>query len=37
MLPGAGQVCYVDIDDTLKATHGYQKQSAGYGYTGVKG
>ena len=37
MLPGAGQVCYVDIDDTVKATHGYRKQGAGYGYTGVKG
>ena len=28
---------YVDIDDTIKATHGYAKQGAGYGYTGVKG
>ena len=37
ILPGADQVCYVDIDDTIKATHGYQKQGAGYGYTGVKG
>src|SRR5665811_2020421 len=32
VLPGADQVCYVDIDDTIKATHGYQKQGAGYGY-----
>ena len=32
ILPGAGQVCYVDIDDTIKATYGYQKQGAGYGY-----
>ena len=37
ILPGADQVCYVDIDDTIKATHGYQKQGAGYGHTGVKG
>ena len=37
ILPGADQVCYVDIDDTIKATHGYAKQGAGYGYTGVKG
>jgi hypothetical protein len=37
ILPGAGQACYLDIDDTIKATHGYQKQGAGYGYTGVKG
>ena len=36
-LPGADQACYVDIDDTIKATHGYAKQGAGYGYTGVKG
>jgi hypothetical protein len=28
---------YVDVDDTIKATHGSQKQGAGYGYTGVKG
>jgi Transposase DDE domain group 1 len=37
ILPGAGQGCYVDIDDTIKATHGHAKQGAGYGYTGVKG
>jgi Transposase DDE domain group 1 len=37
ILPGVDQVCYVDIDDTIKATHGYHKQGAGYGYTGVKG
>jgi Transposase DDE domain group 1 len=37
ILPGVDQVCYVDIDDTIKATHGYAKQGAGYGYTGVKG
>jgi len=37
ILPGADQGCYVDIDDTIKATHGYAKQGAGYGYTGVKG
>jgi len=37
LLPGADQGCYLDIDDTIKATHGYAKQGAGYGYTGVKG
>jgi hypothetical protein len=37
ILPGAEQVCYVDVDDTVKATHGYTKQGAGYGYTRVKG
>jgi hypothetical protein len=33
ILPGADQSVYVDIDDTIKATHGYAKQGAGYGYT----
>lgn len=37
ILPDAEQVVYLDVDDTIKATHGYQKQGAGYGYTGVKG
>ena len=37
MLPGARQVAYVDIDDTVRETYGYAKQGAGYGYTGVKG
>ena len=31
------QVAYLDIDDTIKATYGYQKQGAGYGYSKVKG
>jgi hypothetical protein len=26
----------LDIDDTVRATFGYAKQGAGYGYTGVK-
>jgi DDE family transposase len=30
-------VVYVDVDDTVRATFGYAKQGAGYGYTGVKG
>jgi hypothetical protein len=37
LLPGADRVAYVDVDDTVRATHGYAKQGAGYGYTGVKG
>jgi hypothetical protein len=37
ILPGAGQGVFVDLDDTIKATHGYQKQGVGYGYTKVKG
>jgi hypothetical protein len=37
VLRDAGTVTYLDIDDTIKATHGYAKQGAGYGYSGVKG
>ncbi len=37
LLPAAGAVAFVDIDDTVKQTYGYTKQGAGYGYTGVKG
>jgi hypothetical protein len=37
LLPGADQVAYVDIDDTIRRTHGYAKQGAGYGYSKVKG
>jgi hypothetical protein len=37
LLSGAEQVSYVDLDDTMRETHGYAKQGAGYGYTKVKG
>jgi hypothetical protein len=37
LLPDAGQIAYLDIDDTIRATYGYAKQGAGYGYSGVKG
>jgi len=37
LLPGADTLAYVDVDDTVKPTHGYAKQGAGRGYTGVKG
>ena len=37
LLPGADQVAYVDVDDTVRSTFGYHKQGAGRGYTGVKG
>jgi hypothetical protein len=30
-------VAYLDMDDTVRATFGYAKQGAGYGYTSVKG
>jgi hypothetical protein len=31
------EVAYLDADDTIRATYGYTKQGAGYGYSGVKG
>ncbi len=37
LLPGVDQVCFIDVDDTIRATHGYAKQGAGYGYSKVKG
>jgi len=37
LLVGTDQISFVDIDDTMKATYGYAKQGAGYGYNGVKG
>src|SRR4051794_23912183 len=30
-------VTSLDVDDTVRATFGYAKQGAGYGYSGVKG
>src|SRR5699024_1407385 len=36
LLAGGDQVAFVDIDDTIRETHGYAKQGAGYGYSGVK-
>jgi hypothetical protein len=37
LLPDADQIALVDVDDTVKATYGYAKQGAGYGYSKVKG
>jgi hypothetical protein len=37
LLRDAGQICLVDVDDTVKPTYGYAKQGAGYGYSHVKG
>ena len=37
LLPGAGELAYLDVDDTVRATHGYAKQGAAIGYTGIKG
>ena len=37
LLPGAAELAYIDVDDTVRQTFGYVKQGAGRGYTGVKG
>ena len=37
LLGDAGQLAYLDVDDTIRSTYGYAKQGAGYGYSGVKG
>ncbi|NYD98980.1 hypothetical protein BJY21_002579 [Kineosphaera limosa] len=37
LLAGAGAITYLDIDDTIREVHGYAKEGAAYGYTGLKG
>ncbi len=37
ILAGADQLVYVDVDDTVRETHGYRKQGAAYGSSRVKG
>jgi len=37
LLAGTESIAFVDIDDTIREVHGYQKQGAAYGYSGVKG
>lgn len=37
LLRGGQEMAYLDIDDTIRQTHGYAKQGTGYGYSGVKG
>lgn len=32
-----GGVAFIDVDDTVREVHGYAKQAAAYGYTGVRG
>jgi len=33
----ADGIAFLDIDDTVRGVHGYAKQGAAYGYTGVRG
>jgi hypothetical protein len=37
LLAGTDAMAFVDIDDTVREVHGYKKQGAAYGYSGVKG
>ncbi|RFU18759.1 IS1380 family transposase [Geodermatophilus marinus] len=37
LLPGVDSVAFLDLDDTMRETHGYAKQGAGYGYNKIKG
>lgn len=36
-LVGSSSLVLVDLDDTIRQVHGYQKQGSAYGYSGVKG
>ncbi len=35
--PGAARYALLDVDDTIIEVHGYAKQGAGFGYSGVRG
>ncbi|CCG02042.1 transposase [Blastococcus saxobsidens DD2] len=37
LLAGADEAAFLDLDDTIRETHGYAKQGVGYGYSKVKG
>ncbi len=37
LLTGTDGLAFIDIDDTIRQVHGYAKQGAAYGYSGVKG
>ena len=37
LLAGAQAMAFLDIDDTIGQVHGYTKQGAAYGYSGIKG
>lgn len=37
LLAGGEAMAFVDIDDTIRETHGYAKQGSAYGYSGVRG
>jgi len=37
LLAGTEAMAFIDIDDTIREVHGYAKQGAAYGYSGVRG
>ncbi len=37
LLAGGDQIAFLDVDDTVREVHGYAKQGAAFGYTGVRG
>ncbi len=37
LLAGTDAMAFIDVDDTIRQVHGYRKQGAAYGYSGVKG
>ncbi|MGH3503589.1 MAG: IS1380 family transposase [Nocardioidaceae bacterium] len=37
LVAGIDSYALVDVDDTIVEVHGYQKQGAGFGYSGVRG
>lgn len=34
---GSRGIAFLDVDDTVREVHGYAKQAAGFGYTGLRG
>jgi DDE family transposase len=37
LLPGVGQLAFIDIDAKIKEVYGHRKDGAGFSYTGVRG
>ncbi|MDO3398144.1 IS1380 family transposase [Nocardioides sp. SOB44] len=37
LFAGAEEIAFLDVDDTVREVHGYAKQGAAFGYTGVRG
>ncbi|WP_066913766.1 IS1380 family transposase [Millisia brevis] len=37
LIAGGDEIAFVDVDDTVREVHGYAKQGAAFGYSGVRG